>query len=229
MPFARCDTIFPLMLSISASPEANACVTELRTCRRALQLSQAECANKLGVPLNSFRMWDSGLRPTPRNVLEGARCAAAAANQERQPLTLPGLAAELHVHIRTLQAAARTGRLEVQYLTRSVFGHPLRISTLAAGRRFLQAYYKRYGGQLAGDFAVPQPVPPDAWRRIRELRLALNLSQSDLAELVGAANKAVVYQWESRKRAPSPVFWQRLARLQPPTGTLAQCARGSGV
>lgn len=188
-------------------------MTELRACRRALQLSQADCANKLGVPLNSFRMWDSGLRPTPRAVLERAQCAAAAANDDQRPLALPDLAAELHVHPRTLQAAARTGRLEVQYATRSVFGRPLRVSTRAAGQRFMQTHYKRYGGQRAGDFAVPQLVPPDAWRRIRELRQALKLSQPDLAELVGAANKAVVYQWESRKRMPSPVFWQRVVAL----------------
>ena len=31
--------------------------------------------------------------------------------------------------------------------------------------------------------------------------------------LVGAARKAVVYQWEARKRCPSPVFWQRITVL----------------
>jgi DNA-binding transcriptional regulator YiaG len=39
--------------------------------------------------------------------------------------------------------------------------------------------------------------------------------------LVGAASKAVVYQWESGKRKPSPVFWLRIKRMQrgaaPPT------------
>ena len=39
------------------------------------------------------------------------------------------------------------------------------------------------------------------------------LSQAQLATLVGAARKAVVYQWEARKRTPSPVFWQRLTTL----------------
>jgi hypothetical protein len=34
-----------------------------------------------------------------------------------------------------------------------------------------------------------------------------------LAEKIGAAGKAVVYQWESRKRKPSPVLWQRVERL----------------
>ena len=39
------------------------------------------------------------------------------------------------------------------------------------------------------------------------------LSQAQLATLVGAAHKAVVYQWEARKRTPSPLFWQRIAAL----------------
>ena len=34
-----------------------------------------------------------------------------------------------------------------------------------------------------------------------------------MATLVGAAQKAVVYQWEARKRTPSPLFWQRLTTL----------------
>jgi hypothetical protein len=31
---------------------------------------------------------------------------------------------------------------------------------------------------------------------------------------IGAASKAVVYQWESKKRKPSPVFWQKIAALE---------------
>jgi hypothetical protein len=31
---------------------------------------------------------------------------------------------------------------------------------------------------------------------------------------VGAAGKAVVYQWETGRRKPSPVFWLRIERLQ---------------
>jgi hypothetical protein len=30
---------------------------------------------------------------------------------------------------------------------------------------------------------------------------------------IGAANKAVIYQWESRKRTLSPVFWQRVLAI----------------
>ena len=56
-------------------------------------------------------------------------------------------------------------------------------------------------------------VPDDYHEQIRALRCARGLSQAQLATLVGAARKAVVYQWEARKRTPSPVFWQRLSAL----------------
>jgi DNA-binding transcriptional regulator YiaG len=46
------------------------------------------------------------------------------------------------------------------------------------------------------------------------LRQCLNLSQAQLAARPGAANAAVVYQWESRKRTPSPVFWKAVAQLE---------------
>ena len=38
-------------------------------------------------------------------------------------------------------------------------------------------------------------------------------SQAQLATLVGAVRKAVVYQWEAQKRTPSPLFWQRIVAL----------------
>ena len=46
--------------------------------------------------------------------------------------------------------------------------------------------------------------------RLKRLRRRLRLTQHDLARRIGAANKAVVYQWESRQRKPSPVFWKRV-------------------
>jgi transcriptional regulator with XRE-family HTH domain len=61
---------------------------------------------------------------------------------------------------------------------------------------------------------APLPfVPHDYDARLKRLRRRLRLTQEDLARRVGAANKAVVYQWESRKRAPSPVFWKRIEAL----------------
>ena len=64
--------------------------------------------------------------------------------------------------------------------------------------------------------ASPAPlpsVPPDYDVRLKSLRAQLKLSQQALARLIGAAGKAVVYQWESRKRTPSPVFWKRIQAL----------------
>jgi DNA-binding transcriptional regulator YiaG len=46
------------------------------------------------------------------------------------------------------------------------------------------------------------------------LRQRLGFSQQQLAAKVGAAGRAVVYQWESGKRKPSRVFWLRIERLR---------------
>lgn len=210
-------------------------MTELRLCRRQLGLSQRELASVLSVPRNCLRMWNSGLRATPNAVLNESRVAAAEAVRDQQPLTLPVLATRLNVHLRTLQAAARTGRLEVRYLERSVFGRPLRHSTMAAGKAFLRAYYKRYSGQPVGLFEVPERPPHGCGLHLRKLRRRFKISQNDLAELIGAANKAVVYQWESGKRTPSPVFLERvltLTRIRPSQRhavplRLDKCARSS--
>jgi hypothetical protein len=42
----------------------------------------------------------------------------------------------------------------------------------------------------------------------------LRLSQAQLAERLGAASKAVVYQWEAQKRRPSPILWQRIEKVE---------------
>lgn len=55
------------------------------------------------------------------------------------------------------------------------------------------------------------PIDYDQW--LIELRSRLGLSQSELAAAIGAAGKAVVYQWETRKRVPSAVLWSRLVKL----------------
>ena len=61
---------------------------------------------------------------------------------------------------------------------------------------------------------APRPsVPRDVDARLKRLRRRLRLTQRDLARRIGAANKAVVYQWESRQRTPSPVFWKRVEAL----------------
>jgi DNA-binding transcriptional regulator YiaG len=56
-------------------------------------------------------------------------------------------------------------------------------------------------------------IPADYDRRIRAIREELGKSRAGFAALIGAARKAVVYQWESRKRCPSPVFWRRIIEV----------------
>ena len=56
-------------------------------------------------------------------------------------------------------------------------------------------------------------LPVDYAERVTLTRHALRLTLSEFAIRLGAANKAVVYQWESGKRRPSPVFWARITAL----------------
>ena len=68
------------------------------------------------------------------------------------------------------------------------------------------------GGQSICPAPLPT-VPRDYPQHLRALRCQLRLTHSGLARRIGAAGKAVIYQWESRKRTPSPVLWQRVEAL----------------
>jgi DNA-binding transcriptional regulator YiaG len=92
--------------------------------------------------------------------------------------------------------------------------------TWDSGRRlvadeWLERYYRRSYSRFAARPPVPErPSVPSDWnRRLVRIRRELRLTQTRLAERIGAAGKAVVYQWESRKRKPSPVFWRRIEAL----------------
>jgi DNA-binding transcriptional regulator YiaG len=126
------------------------------------------------------------------------------------PLT--ELARELGVHVRTLQAAARTGRLQAHFSVRSVFGRPMRRASRGVGQQFLlgttavsvdrkyaRLPCRRYPTTMTTSFAL--------------CRRRQGLTQAALAQRIGAAGKAVVYQWESRKRMPLAVLWQRVLDL----------------
>ncbi len=192
-------------------------MNELRGLRRAVGLGQREFAQQLSVGLETFRTWDSGRRAIPVSVMQRARQLVADLGQQNELLPLDQLASSLNVHVRTLQAAARTGRLEAHFTVRSVFGRPLRLATRAAGARFLATYYRRFSGQRK--CPPPLPVVPDDYHeQLTSLRRRLRLTQAGLALRIGAAGKAVVYQWEARKRTPSPVLWQRVILLQPNSG-----------
>jgi DNA-binding transcriptional regulator YiaG len=185
----------------------------LRDLRRGADLSQQELAALIDVPLNTFRMWDSGIRPTPPHLLPRAAQAIADYARNTELLSLDQLAREFGVHERTLRAAARTGRLAVTFSSRSAFGRPIRLATRTAVQAFMRRDYRRYGGQSPAMAPLPS-IPLDYDARLKRLRRRLRLSQHDLARRIGAANKAVVYQWESRQRTPSPVFWQRVEALR---------------
>jgi transcriptional regulator with XRE-family HTH domain len=118
-------------------------VTTLRSLRLELGLTQAEHAALLGVPINSFRMWDSGIRVTPLDIITRSRSEIARRARENEPVGLKVLAGEFGVNIHTLRAAVRSGRLEAVFSTRSIFGLPRRSATRAAVARFLTLYYRR--------------------------------------------------------------------------------------
>ena len=142
-----------------------------------------------------------------------ARARALATHRDDHAL-LPVLVLALliGVHVKTLRAAARDGRLPVTYDNKTTFRHLRARATPAAARAFRRSYYGRPVKPV--DRRAPltwASVPDDYDEQIRAVRRARGLSQAQLATLVGAARKAVVYQWEARKRRPWPRFWQRLA------------------
>lgn len=186
----------------------------LRGCRRALSLSQAAFAAALGVSPETYRVWDSARRQPPAQVLDRARALVVHRKDDQELLPLAVLATLVGVHVRTLRNAARDGRLAVTYDTRTTFRRLRPRATPADARVFRQFYYGRT--VRPEDRRSPptwSTIPLDYDIRIRALRQRRGLSQARFATLVGAAKKAVVYQWESRKRCPSPVFWQRIEKL----------------
>jgi DNA-binding transcriptional regulator YiaG len=190
-----------------------AAINDLRELRRAIGLGQREFAALLSIPLETFRPWDSGRRVVSVAVLQRAREVVSHYQRQHERLPLCQLAKELHVHIRTLQAAVRTGRLTAHFAVQSVFGRPKRLATRAAAEQFMAMHYRRYSGQEV----CPAPlatVPSDYDEQLRALRRRLRLTQDGMARRIGAAGKAVIYQWEARKRTPSPVFWQRIRILE---------------
>ena len=189
--------------------------TELRDLRRAVGLNQQAFAALLGASIETLRTWDSGRRPVPLAILQRARRAVVDLPRNTELLSLDQLACELGVHVRTLRAAARTGRLVVQFSSRSAFGRPIRFATRSAAAAFMERYYRQSYSRTARRPLPPDMrVPSDCADRLLRVRRTLRLTQGQFAESIGAANKAVVYQWESKKRTPSPVFWQKIAALE---------------
>ncbi len=187
----------------------------LREIRTRLGLSQAECATALGVAVETFRTWDAGRRPPPEAVvLRAQTLTVKRPSHDLVPLQI--LADELHVHVRTLRAAAHDGRLAATFGSRPFFGKLTATATREAATRFMAMWYRRtYGRGRRRPVAVCRVVVPANYAAtLLGLRSRLGLSQQQLADKVGAARKAVVYQWESGKRKPAAVFWLRIERLR---------------
>jgi DNA-binding transcriptional regulator YiaG len=194
-------------------PRAPLTSLTLRQCREALGLSQANFAARLGVSLETYRTWDSGRRPVRLEMLTRANELALRHNPH-ELLSLETVARLIHVHVRTLHAAAKDGRLRVTYDTRTTFRRLRSRATLADAETFLHAYFEKavWPKERPAPLTWRQ-IPPDYADQIRRVRQRLGLTQTQLAARVGGARKAVVYQWESRKRYPSPVFWERIREL----------------
>jgi DNA-binding transcriptional regulator YiaG len=191
------------------------CASDLREIRTRLGLSQAECATALGVARETFRTWDAGRQPAPETIVQRAQVLQAK-RPTRELMPLQVLADEFHVHVRTLRAAAHDGRLAATFGPRPFFGKLTATATQAAAAQFMAKWYRRtYGRGRRRLVAVCHvSVPANYAATLLGLRRRLGLSQQQLAAKVGAAGKAVVYQWETGKRKPSPVFWLRIQRMQ---------------
>jgi transcriptional regulator with XRE-family HTH domain len=164
-------------------------MSEMRDVRRTAGLTQREFATLLSVPVETLRTWDSGRRRVPLVVLKRARDVVVHHRRQEELPPLVELARELGVHVRTLQAAARTGRLQAHLSVRSVFGRPMRYASRAAGQQFLARHYRCFSGQEICPAPLPT-VPDDYDKRLRDVRSRSGLSQDALARRTGAASKA---------------------------------------
>src|SRR5205814_9936615 len=90
--------------------------------------------------------WHAGRRPAPEAIVREARTLKA-----KPPLhdrvSLRVLADELHVHVRTLRAAANDGRLAATFGPRPYFGKLTATATRDAAARFMATWYRRTYGR----------------------------------------------------------------------------------
>jgi DNA-binding transcriptional regulator YiaG len=153
----------------------------LRQCRNELGLSQTSFAVQLGVSLETYRAWDSGRRSARPSVLTRANeLALRAAPQALRPLPL--LARLVHVHVKTLYAAVKDGRLNVTYDTRTTFRNLRARATVVDIDVFMQAYFEK--GVWPKERPAPlrwSQIPSDYDDQIRRVRHDLGLTQAQFA------------------------------------------------
>ena len=104
-------------------------VPSIRDIRLATGHSQRTFAVLLDVPFETYRPFDSGRRPVPTAIIERAERILDLHRRATELFALDALASEFDIHPRTLRAAARDGRLRVQFSTRSAFGRPIRVAS----------------------------------------------------------------------------------------------------
>src|SRR3954467_2894712 len=92
----------------------------------------------------------------------------------------------------------RMGDLVATFVQRPFFGKLSATATRQAAALFMATWYRRtYGRGRRRLVAVCRvTVPANCAATLVGLRHRLGLSQQQLADKVGAASKAVVYQWE---------------------------------
>ena len=190
--------------------------------------SQRAFADRLQIPLETYRPYDSARRLVPVTLLDRAAGILREHQLATQLFTIDYLAREYDIHPRTLRAAARDGRLQVEFSNRSVFGRPLRLATTVAVEAFIRVHFRQRYSRFAAPLA-PVPViavPTNFASRIVGLRQRHQLTQGELARRIGAATKAVVYQWESGKRRPSVAFWSRILLVGSPESETRRVKHG---
>jgi transcriptional regulator with XRE-family HTH domain len=203
--------------------------TTLRAVRTQLRLSQVEFAARLEVSVDSLRVWDSGRRPPPADILERADALLRDPDEQVQPLRT--LAARFDVHVRTLRAAARDGRLRATFANRAFFGRPV---ALATGRAVAEFLDERYGksakcfpdaralvsgatrlrranrGDSTASWLEPSRTRPSCWRGEQGCRLSVGSGQApaitrvlDATDQVAATARARLLSVKSLGEAQS--------------------------
>ena len=124
-------------------------MTTLREMRLATGRSQRAFAALVGMPIETYRPFDSGRRAAGTALLDRAEQLVNQHRRDSDLFTLDSLVGEFDIHPRTLRAAARDGRLQVHLSTKSVFGRPLRLATRSAMDAFVRVHYRQRYSRFA--------------------------------------------------------------------------------
>lgn len=136
------------------------------------------------------------------------------AEEERRRLELEAKREQARVDHLLGQASALHRAQEIRAYVAAVRAlnsaapEPMASTALDAWCSWALARADRIDPVMSGAYKI---LPEDAERYLRR---QLSMTQTQLATTIGAAGKAVVYQWQSGKRTPSPVFWRRIEQLR---------------